>query len=248
MRGAGCQTLRALCSLRCVTALIASGLICEYSLFALETQLPKAAPAGPSVNPPTPSGAVPVAAGQTDLDASAAAIAEKLKQLGARGGVANAAQPVPLQAQRNIAQQNAIRLLRERTGPDVLVHLREGNKTVMQIRGAVLERPTAGAALEAEGERDRRTARNFLRVNRELLRVNDPDNELTLVSQERDDIGQHHLKFNQTFKGIPVWSSGLSVHLDAKGNVHLLDGAYVPTPSAIAGKPLLSPKELGHGC
>src|SRR5205085_472832 len=83
-------------------------------------------------------------------------------------------------------------------------------------------------------------ARSFLNAHRALLRVDDPDQELRLVGQQRDEIGQRHLRFAQMFHDLPVWPAGLSVHLDAKGNLNLVDGAYIPTPNGVATQPVIN--------
>ena len=89
MYGTDFHTSRSISSWRYFTALLVSGLVCKFSLFALDTKLPKALPGGPGGNPAASIGPALGASGQLDLDASAAALAEKLKQLGSRGGVAN---------------------------------------------------------------------------------------------------------------------------------------------------------------
>ena len=75
------------------------------------------------------------------------------------------------------------------------------------------------------------TARSFLRVNRELLKIGEPDDEFLLSSSQSDELGRHHLRFDQRYRGLPVWPAQTIVHLDPNGNVDLLSGAYVPTPS-----------------
>src|SRR5437867_381666 len=138
-----------------------------------------------------------------------------------------------------IAQTAAIEQLRGRAGSDVEVQLRQTNGTVMQVKGRILERATSGVALATLGSLDERTARNFLRANRALIRIADPDNELVLVDQESDGTGNRHIRFSQVYHGLPVWPASLSVHLDPGGNVYLLDGAYIATPSNLATQPSL---------
>ena len=143
-------------------------------------------------------------------------------------------------------QQTAIKLLRDRAGTGVEVYLRPANRTVMQVRGQVLEKAAAGLARASEAERAEMTARNFLRANRGLLRLGDPDGELRLESHQRDVLSGSHLKFSQMFQDIPVWPAGLSVHLDLQGDVYLLDGAYSPTPAGIDARPAIDAAEAAE--
>lgn len=136
----------------------------------------------------------------------------------ARARVARQVPPAP-----PLAAQNA-------GGGKAEVRLRPGNKTVLQIKGAMLEEAAQGAFFANAGGRNEHTARQFLRRERALLRLQDPDGELKLLGQDKDELG-HRLRFRQEYRGIPVWPSGLRVHLDPQGNVNLVDGAYAPTPA-----------------
>ncbi|MSU64075.1 MAG: M4 family peptidase, partial [Pedosphaera sp.] len=180
-------------------------------------------------------------ASRTESDPRVRAIADKLAipAIAARQPALVAA-PGPGVA---AAQQAALQLLRANSGPNVKVHFRAANQTIAQIRGGVLARPAGGVAKAGEGAAGERTARSFLKANAALLRLDDPDKELKLEVERRDDAGERHLKFTQVFKDVPVWPAGLSVHLDAAGNVNMVDGAYAPTPGEIAVLPGLSAEE-----
>lgn len=86
-------------------------------------------------------------------------------------------------------------------------------------------------------------ARNFLRANRGLLRIDDPDRELVPTAEAADALGGRHIRFAQQWKDVPVWPAELIVHLDATGNVELVDGGHVPSPRRISRKPTISPAE-----
>ncbi len=181
---------------------------------------------------------------RTEPDPRASAIADSLSRMpGLRGSLTNAA---PGGAKGSAAQKEAITLLQNRVGEEITVRLRAENQTAMQIRGRRLEPPAAGPSLAGPEEAGERTARGFLRKNRILLRLDDPDNELKLSRGERDDLGYRHLRFTQVHQGLPVWPAGLSVHLDPAGNVHLLDGAYAPSPSAVGTKPEIAAPEAAR--
>lgn len=141
------------------------------------------------------------------------------------------------------ARQEGLRSLRARAGVDVKVQFRPGSPTVMQIRGQALEPAASGLALATASGRDHRTALNFLEANRGLLGLDDPSREVELVSREVEASGQRHLRYTQTFQGLPVWPAGLSVHLDGQGKVTLFDGAYVPTPTKVSIQVAISEAE-----
>ena len=106
--------------------------------------------------------------------------------------------------------------------------------TPLQIRsGGVLRAASLNAsALD--------TARAFLRENAGLLKIDNPDAELVVTSRILDNLGRTHIRFDQTFQGLPVWPSELIVHLDDAGNVDLVDGAFVPTPRRIPRVPVIT--------
>jgi Zn-dependent metalloprotease len=90
---------------------------------------------------------------------------------------------------------------------------------------------------------DEQVARTFLNLYRGHLRLDNPDNELSLTRKEKDDLNRQHLRFSQSFSGLPVWPAELIAHLDAQGNIDLVDGAFIPTPRDLSIKPELSAEE-----
>jgi bacillolysin len=112
------------------------------------------------------------------------------------------------------------------------VRMRRSTGTPMQIR--VPARAARAARLGPEP-----TARAFLRDNRRLLHLDDPDSELQLRSTEHDALGRSHLRYTQTYQGLPVWPAELIVHLDPTGNVDLMDGAFVSTPHDLSTQPVV---------
>lgn len=82
-----------------------------------------------------------------------------------------------------------------------------------------------------------------LRLHRELLRLHDPVQELQLLSVQSDELGIHHVRFQQLYHGIPVWGADLYVHLRSDGTLYLLNGRYIPTPVGVPLQPRVSPSE-----
>jgi len=146
-----------------------------------------------------------------------------------------------LQATPPDPQRTALGALEHRLGTAVTMRLRPETRTPRRLAAAVLEPAAGGLAtrmLSGE-ERRRRTARAFLAANRTLLRLDDPDQELALVQDALDDLGRRHLRFAQQHRGVPVWPAEVVVHLDARGNVDVMDGAFVPTPAEVSVTPTL---------
>ena len=132
------------------------------------------------------------------------------------------------------------RLLANPGAGETQVHMRRVNGTVLQIRGRDLSGPAGGVAKAAVVQSREERAMHFLQANRTLLRLKDPAAELALTASRQDEIGHSHLRYAQTYQGLPMWPAGLTVHFDREGKVTTLDGAYVPTPALNAPAPKLS--------
>ena len=120
--------------------------------------------------------------------------------------------------------------------------LYRSNGTPRQIRGAHLQRSVRSFAAQHSRD-DVATAKEFLRNNRGLMRIDDPDQELVPRAQAVDDFGRGHVRFTQKFRGLEVWPSEVIVHLDRDGDVDLVEGSYVPTPRRIAPRALVQKKD-----
>lgn len=119
-------------------------------------------------------------------------------------------------------QRRALTRLKARTASPVELRHHPLTGTVRELKGKVLH--------YAE-ENDAATAKSFLKINRELLKISAPDDEFSLASSQTDELGRRHLRFDQQYRGLPVWPAQAVVHLDTNGNVDRVNGAYVPTPS-----------------
>lgn len=123
--------------------------------------------------------------------------------------------------------------LASRLGRDVEMRVRPFAGTPAQIEGSRLTAAVAGRNSAFE------TARTFLRENRDLLLLSDPDAELELRQSTTDELDRTHLRFGQRYRGLRVWPAELVVHLDTDGSVDLMNGAFVPTPEGLATAPAL---------
>ncbi|HUG37962.1 MAG TPA: M4 family metallopeptidase, partial [Candidatus Limnocylindrales bacterium] len=181
-----------------------------------------------------PAASVWAASPTTPLDPRAAAIAARLRQPFSKRWAMHPrfALAVPPTAD----QVAALAQLHARAGTPVEVTLRPSTGTPRRIKAPALERAAIGSAGPAS---DEHTARAFLRSNRRLLRIEDPDTELVLQRHDADALGRRHLRFAHRYRGLPVWPSELIVHLDRGGNVDLMNGAFVPTPRLSSIQPVV---------
>ena len=147
----------------------------------------------------------------------------------------------PGSAFRDGVQADAFRRLQQDVGVSLEVYLRPENSTPIQIKGNPLFKATAGGGDQAI--QDETTAMTFLRVNANLLLLQNPDQELRLTERQADELGGATLRLSQYYQGIEVWPAEVGVHLDAGGNVKMMDGAYVATPSVVDAQPKLTALE-----
>jgi bacillolysin len=139
-----------------------------------------------------------------------------------------------------IKSRNRAKSLRE-VEPGVKIIFRPEAGTPRQIKGKRLERSVPNA--DSVIERDKKTARAFLRSIKGILRINEPDHELRLYERQVDNIGRRHLRFSQQYGGIPVWPAELIVHLNQNGDVDMMDGAFVKTPKKMITQPVIDKKD-----
>ncbi|HSH05436.1 MAG TPA: zinc-dependent metalloprotease family protein [Anaerolineae bacterium] len=79
----------------------------------------------------------------------------------------------------------------------------------------------AGASMTAKAEA-------FLTTYGALFGITDASNQLALIKQEVDQYGHTHITYGQWYRGVPVWSALVRVHLDEKGGVTAANGVFVP--------------------
>ncbi|MCG6970439.1 MAG: M4 family metallopeptidase, partial [Gammaproteobacteria bacterium] len=76
-------------------------------------------------------------------------------------------------------------------------------------------------------------AMQFLKDNRALLKLQNPESELQQISQTTDAQNKTHIRFQQMVNGIPLWGKQAVVHVDNDNGVYLFQGRYEPTISNI---------------
>lgn len=109
-------------------------------------------------------------------------------------------------------------------------------RTVTLLKGPHLSRALAQAdawvEMQAAG-RFSEAAVCFIACHRGMFRLDNPRAELESVTASTDTLGMHHVRLQQVFDGIPVWGGEISVHFDAKGEIYLVQGHYIPTPKGV---------------
>jgi bacillolysin len=98
-------------------------------------------------------------------------------------------------------------------------------------------RPPAAGRRAADVRSD--TVRAFLKNYRHHLRLDEPVAELKLDRSFTDELNRTHFRYAQQYQGVPVWPSGLNVHLDPSGHVDLMNGSSVPTPHEVDTHPTI---------
>ena len=73
-------------------------------------------------------------------------------------------------------------------------------------------------------------AKQYVAANHAFFKLKNPSEEMRLLSKKKDRLNKTHLRFQQTYKNIPVWASEIVIHLDANDNLYLVQGRYHPTP------------------
>lgn len=104
---------------------------------------------------------------------------------------------------------------------EIAVSLYDGNRPLL-IEGLI---PSDGS----RGLSPVDQALNYLTQAQPLMRIASAEEEWSLMSHQVDDKGNHHIKFSQRYKGVPVYGSEVIVHGSKKG-MNSLNGRFYTTP------------------
>lgn len=66
-----------------------------------------------------------------------------------------------------------------------------------------------------------------------LLGLKSPSDELRVISEDTDELGMTHIRFQQTYRGVDVWAQGLAVHFDHAGRLSSIQGRWIQTPLSL---------------
>jgi Zn-dependent metalloprotease len=121
------------------------------------------------------------------------------------------------------------------------------DKNIKPIAFNNFGQPIAFEGLLPEG---RRSAKDLVEQGKLYLehikvatRMSDPANEVMVIDQFIDEDQAKHIKFNQMYKGIPIFGKEIWVHA-SRGDVNLVNGNWVPTPKIDNIVPTLSKVEV----
>lgn len=115
-------------------------------------------------------------------------------------------------------QSGAIDRLRT-FAPDVEIRLDTRTGGVLRIRGA-LTGPQDGSPEMA--------SLRFLSDNKELFDIQAPKDELHLKDVQVDASGNRHVRYQQKYRGVPVFGRELIVHMDGRNAVQGTSGRFEP--------------------
>ncbi|MBI4531428.1 MAG: peptidase M4 family protein, partial [Candidatus Latescibacteria bacterium] len=106
----------------------------------------------------------------------------------------------------------------------------ERNGTPVSITGSGLSR---GMPKVIAGASASQIAMGFIEANRDIFHLDNPVRELKVAEEFRDDLGNHHVKFEQWYQDVPVWGHDLVVHMESSGDLYAVNARYSPTPRSL---------------
>ncbi len=85
-------------------------------------------------------------------------------------------------------------------------------------------------------------AGEFLEDHKEIFKMKSLEEELSLASDFTDGFGLEHIKYNQIYKGIPVYKRTMNVHIDKERTVHAVTTNFVPEINLTSVNPGITEK------
>ena len=73
----------------------------------------------------------------------------------------------------------------------------------------------------------------LIEARKGVFRLEHPREELAVDYEGFDGFGNHHVRLQQQFRGVPMWNQELVVHFDPSGQMYAINGRYAPTPSGL---------------
>ena len=74
-------------------------------------------------------------------------------------------------------------------------------------------------------------SRSFLNSVKKDLKINNPEDEFSLISDETDELGLRHLKLTQSYKGVPIYGGESVVHTNRSGVAEFMMGKIFASPT-----------------
>jgi Zn-dependent metalloprotease len=88
-------------------------------------------------------------------------------------------------------------------------------------------------------------AKQFLQNSKSLFRINNATDDFTMRKVSRDKLNMTHARFQQTYKGVPVWGSELILHSDVSNTVTAVNGRFTPDLNLDVTPSILSDNAMG---
>lgn len=123
-------------------------------------------------------------------------------------------------------EMKALRDLKEETRGKV--HIKT-NRATRKVDFLWLDHNSPGdLSRHATALTKRERSNAFLKDTGAVFGLRDPDSELTGASETTDEIGGTHIRFDQVYKGVPVFGGTLRSHFDGSGNLRAINGTIIP--------------------
>jgi bacillolysin len=133
------------------------------------------------------------------------------------------------------AQAKNLAALHWKAGKQVEAKPRHQNGTIQYLEGWRLEEEAQqahpGITLQET------TAFNLLEKKQNLFLIDQPEQEWEILHSKEDSLGFTQVQFSQTYEGLEVWPSSLTVQINPQGHAHVVTAAYAPTPNDLDTKP-----------
>jgi Zn-dependent metalloprotease len=118
------------------------------------------------------------------------------------------------------------RLRAEAGAARVKTHPATGAARFVKVPAGSRAAAASGTRQAAASARDEASA--FLRRHGAAFGLRDAAAELQVVGERTDRVGQRHITYAQTYRGVPVFGGMLKAHLDAQNRVRIVNGVVVP--------------------
>jgi hypothetical protein len=120
---------------------------------------------------------------------------------------------------------NAIKALMNQTG-HIEYNMSERFGTPVYMEGDLYR---ASCLLNIKNLND--ASLSFLSNHRTIFGIKDPPSELRLISENKDELGYTHLKYQQILANIDLTGMQIIFHFDDKDRLYFISGEYATTPS-----------------
>ncbi|MGD9189251.1 MAG: M4 family metallopeptidase [Desulfobacteraceae bacterium] len=141
-------------------------------------------------------------------------------------------------------RQNLMRLIDTAVDPQAVRAVfdpKNGTPTLLKVKA--FAKSDRRGLKSSESPSAEAVARQFLRTHSRLLKLNDPDGELTLADAWSDAQGGSHYRYQQMINNIPIYGKQLLVHVDGSDSVYLANGRFEPTPQSLSTDPAIEPSD-----